>query len=157
MAHANPSEWATRLYQTASRVGRAHITSVINTLVLAYAGISLPLLILLAAGNSPLGQVLTTQMLAQEIVRRRRRHDGADGRRADHHRAGRYRGAACPGEGRRQGAETGTPRWRRSSFAKEVRTGGWLSAPPDEVAHLGPGRDAQLPQDVRDVNGGGLR
>ena len=56
-----------------------------------------------------------------------------------------------------KGAETGTPRWRRSSLAKEIRAGGWLSAPPDEVAHLGPGRDAQLPQDVRDVNGGGLR
>jgi hypothetical protein len=35
--------------------------------------------------------------------------------------------------------ETGRPRWRRSGFAQEVHTGGWLSAPPDEVAHLGPG------------------
>jgi hypothetical protein len=95
--------------------------------------------------------------VAQEIVRRRRRHDGADGRRAEHRRAGRDRGAACPGEGRRQGAETGTPRLRSRASRKEVRTGGWLSAPPDEVAHLGPGRDAQLAQDVRDVNRGGLR
>jgi len=69
LAHANPSLTAPRLYQAAARVGRAHITSVINTLVLAYAGASLPLLILLSAGNTPVGEALTSQLLTQEIVR----------------------------------------------------------------------------------------
>lgn len=69
LALANPSLSALQLYRAAARVGRAHITSVINTIILAYAGASLPLLLLIAAGNQPLGQVLTTQLIAQEITR----------------------------------------------------------------------------------------
>jgi uncharacterized membrane protein len=36
---------------------------------LAYAGGSLPLLLLIAAGNQPVGSLLTGQFLAQEIMR----------------------------------------------------------------------------------------
>jgi uncharacterized membrane protein len=125
LARANPAMSAVRLYRAASRVGRAHITSVINTLVLAYAGASLPLLILLAAGNTRPGEVLTSQMLTQEIVRavvgtlgliaavpittalaavaarRTPEKVSAADKRARRHR-------------------------RRASFAAEVRSGGWL-------------------------------
>jgi uncharacterized membrane protein len=66
---ANPSLSTIQLYRAAERVGRAHIASVVNTIILAYAGASLPLLLLIAAGNQPLGQVLTTQLIAQEITR----------------------------------------------------------------------------------------
>ncbi|MGH3747926.1 MAG: YibE/F family protein [Micromonosporaceae bacterium] len=69
LARANPRYGFTHLYVAATRVGRAHIASVINTIVLAYAGASLPLLILIAAGNNPLGQILTTPLIAQELVR----------------------------------------------------------------------------------------
>jgi uncharacterized membrane protein len=69
LALANPSLSAGRLYRAAERVGRAHIASVINTIILAYAGASLPLLLLIADGHQPLGQVLTTQLIAQEITR----------------------------------------------------------------------------------------
>lgn len=69
LAHANPSMGFRRLYQAASRVGRAHITSVINTIVLAYAGASLPLLLLLTAGQQPLAEVIKSELLTQEIVR----------------------------------------------------------------------------------------
>ncbi|GIG63444.1 hypothetical protein Lfu02_78160 [Longispora fulva] len=69
LAHANPSYSSRQLYRAATRVGRAHIASVINTIILAYAGASLPLLVLIAAGNQPLGQVLTDQIIAQEVVR----------------------------------------------------------------------------------------
>lgn len=69
MAAANPAARFRHLYSAATRIGRAHIASVINTLVLAYAGASLPLLLLLAAGNQPLGEVLTGQFMAEEIVR----------------------------------------------------------------------------------------
>ncbi|MEU4245189.1 YibE/F family protein [Actinoplanes sp. NPDC026619] len=57
------------LYRAASRVGRAHVASAVNTLVLAYAGASLPILLLLAAGSQPVSQVLTGELLAQEILR----------------------------------------------------------------------------------------
>ncbi|MGW0804643.1 YibE/F family protein [Nonomuraea sp. NPDC002799] len=69
LAHANPSYGFTRLYRAAGRIGRAHIASVINTIILAYAGASLPLLLLFSIGEQPLGEVLTTPVVAQEIVR----------------------------------------------------------------------------------------
>jgi hypothetical protein len=69
LAHANPTMRFQRLYQAARRVGRAHITSVINTIVLAYAGASLPLLLLLTAGQQAIGEVITSELLTQEIVR----------------------------------------------------------------------------------------
>ncbi|MEU5869938.1 YibE/F family protein [Glycomyces sp. NPDC047369] len=69
VAKANPKWGPTRLYKSGMRVGRDHLTSVVNTLVLAYAGASLPLLVLIAAANRPLEQVLTSQTIATEIVR----------------------------------------------------------------------------------------
>ncbi|MGN9840009.1 YibE/F family protein [Nonomuraea sp. H19] len=69
LAHANPSYGFRRLYRAAGRIGRAHIASVINTIILAYAGASLPLLLLFSIGRQPLGEVLATPVIAQEIVR----------------------------------------------------------------------------------------
>ncbi|MCW2832055.1 MAG: YibE/F family protein [Nocardioides sp.] len=69
LARANPSYRFIELYAAASRVGRSHIASVVNTIVLAYAGSSLPLLILIVANNDSLGGVVTDQIVAQEIVR----------------------------------------------------------------------------------------
>jgi uncharacterized membrane protein len=69
LAHANPSYGFARLYRAAGRIGRAHIASVINTIILAYAGASLPLLLLFSIGSQPLGDVLATPVIAQEIVR----------------------------------------------------------------------------------------
>ncbi|MEU6020899.1 YibE/F family protein [Micromonospora sp. NPDC047134] len=69
LAHANPNLSRRQLYRSATRVGRAHIASVVNTIVLAYAGASLPLLLLLTADSRALGQILTSEFLAQEIVR----------------------------------------------------------------------------------------
>jgi uncharacterized membrane protein len=69
LAAANPALRAGALYRAGARVGRAHIASVVNTIVLAYAGAALPLLLLLAASDQPVSQVLTTQLVASEIVR----------------------------------------------------------------------------------------
>lgn len=69
LARANPDYGIRELYLAGTRVGRSHIASVINTIILAYAGSSLPLLILIAANNSSIGNVVTTQVIAQEIVR----------------------------------------------------------------------------------------
>lgn len=68
MAAAGPS---TRLglYRAASRVGRAHAASAVNTIVLAYAGASLPLLLLISTGGQPVSDLLTGELLAQEILR----------------------------------------------------------------------------------------
>ncbi|MFI6261808.1 YibE/F family protein [Micromonospora sp. NPDC051006] len=69
LAHANPGLSRRQLYRAATRVGRAHIASTVNTIVLAYAGASLPLLLLLTADSRGVSQILTSEFLAQEIVR----------------------------------------------------------------------------------------
>lgn len=69
LAAANPAYGVGQLYRAAIRVGRSHIASVINTIVLAYAGASLPLLVLVVALDDPLGEVLTDQLVATEFVR----------------------------------------------------------------------------------------
>ena len=66
---ANPTYDARRLYSAALRIGRDHIASVVNTLVLAYAGASLPLLVLFVEANRGLRDVLTSETVAAELVR----------------------------------------------------------------------------------------
>jgi len=69
LAIANPDYGAGQLYRAATRVGRSHIASVINTIVLAYAGASLPLLVLIVALDAPVTELLTDQLIATELVR----------------------------------------------------------------------------------------
>ncbi|XVU25297.1 YibE/F family protein [Actinoplanes sp. CA-054009] len=64
---AGSSGWS--LYRAAIRVGRAHVGSAVNTIVLAYAGASLPLLLLFSTSTQPAGDLLTGELLAQEILR----------------------------------------------------------------------------------------
>lgn len=66
---ANPSLGIRALYTSGIRIGRDHIASTVNTLVLAYAGASLPLLILFSLSGRTLAQVLTTEVVAEEVVR----------------------------------------------------------------------------------------
>ena len=58
-----------QLYRSAIRIGRAHVGSAVNTIVLAYAGTSLPLLLLVAVSPQPIVEMLTSEFLAQEILR----------------------------------------------------------------------------------------
>ncbi len=59
-----------QLYHKGSSVGREHITSLINTLVLTYAGASLPLFLLFSVGaNKQLWVILNSGTIAEEIVR----------------------------------------------------------------------------------------
>ncbi len=67
---ANPSMTAAALSRAALSVGREHIASLINTLALAYAGASLPLLLLFRTEDSyPLWLTLNGEAIAEEIVR----------------------------------------------------------------------------------------
>lgn len=66
---ANPAYRARQLYSAALRIGRDHIASTVNTLVLAYAGASLPLLVLFTLSDRTLGDVITSEVVAEEIVR----------------------------------------------------------------------------------------
>lgn len=57
------------IFLGAMRVGRDHIASTVYTLVLAYAGNSLPLMLLFSVANRSLGDVLTSEGVAIEIAR----------------------------------------------------------------------------------------
>jgi uncharacterized membrane protein len=57
------------LYLRASVVGRNHIGSMVNTLALAYAAVSLPLILLYAKADSPWLEVLNQEVVAAELLR----------------------------------------------------------------------------------------
>ncbi|MEW1689801.1 YibE/F family protein [Streptomyces sp. NPDC091265] len=66
---ADPTMSAKNLYRAGIRIGRDHIASVVNTLVLAYAGAALPLLLLFSIAQSSVGAVANSELVAEEIVR----------------------------------------------------------------------------------------
>ncbi len=53
----------------AMNVGRSHIAATVNTLVLAYVGASLPLIVLFAAGGQDPALVVSGEVVAVEVVR----------------------------------------------------------------------------------------
>lgn len=57
------------LYQRAIRVGKDHIGSLVNTLALAYVGVSLPLILLYAKTDSSFLVSLNQEVVAAEIIR----------------------------------------------------------------------------------------
>ena len=66
---ANPRLGARGLYRAGVAIGRDHIASTVNTLVLAYAGASLPLLLVFTQAGRRLEDVATGELVAVEIVR----------------------------------------------------------------------------------------
>ncbi|MCK5472229.1 YibE/F family protein [Candidatus Gracilibacteria bacterium] len=67
---ANPKLSPRELFVSAMKIGREHIASMINTLALAYVGVSLPLILLLFLDSSkPLWVILNSEFVAEEIVR----------------------------------------------------------------------------------------
>ncbi|MGX7829228.1 YibE/F family protein [Actinokineospora sp. 24-640] len=66
---ANPALGWRRLYAAALRIGRDHVASAVNTLVLAYAGAALPLLLYSSVSGVGAADILGSQAIAQEIVR----------------------------------------------------------------------------------------
>ena len=69
LANLGESHSRRAIFVGAMRVGRDHIASTVYTLVLAYAGSALPLLLLFSVANRSLGDVLTSESVAIEIVR----------------------------------------------------------------------------------------
>ena len=57
------------LYSRSMVIGKDHITSMVNTLVLAYAGASLPLLLIFVNNPHPFGEIVSYETIAEEIIR----------------------------------------------------------------------------------------
>jgi uncharacterized membrane protein len=66
---ANPRLSWPELYRRGMNIGRDHIASMVNTLVLAYVGASLPLLLLLWGADEPFLLTLNGEFIAEEVVR----------------------------------------------------------------------------------------
>lgn len=66
---ANPGRGIAEIYRAGMRVGRDHIASTIYTLILAYAGAALPLLLLFDLGGRSFSSVITSETVAEEVVR----------------------------------------------------------------------------------------
>ena len=69
LRHADPLSSVGRLFSAAMTVGRDHVAATINTLFLAYAGASLPLLILFSTSPDALPVIVSSEIVAVEIVR----------------------------------------------------------------------------------------
>jgi uncharacterized membrane protein len=66
---ADPRSSRMALASRAMNVGRSHIAATVNTLVLAYVGASLPLIVLFAAGRQDPLLVVSGEVVAVEVVR----------------------------------------------------------------------------------------
>ena len=69
LQYRNPGLRVRELVSSGIRVGREHIASTVNTLLLAYAGASIPLVMLFAVSNQSLVTVANSELIAVEIVR----------------------------------------------------------------------------------------
>jgi len=66
---ANPALGFRRVFEKAMRVGRDHVAATVNTLVLAYTGASLPLLLMFTLAQGSYGYLLNSEFISEEVVR----------------------------------------------------------------------------------------
>ena len=69
LGKANPSLTARALFGHGMVVGRDHIAAMVNTLLLAYIGAALPLVLMFSVYAEPLAITLIREIIAEEIVR----------------------------------------------------------------------------------------
>jgi uncharacterized membrane protein len=68
LRRANPSLDFAGLFRGAVAVGHDHVAATVNTLVLAYAGASLPVLLIFSLGETTFGDAINSEAVASEIV-----------------------------------------------------------------------------------------
>ncbi|MEW6402111.1 MAG: YibE/F family protein [Chloroflexota bacterium] len=67
--HANPNFGFRGLYRAAMRIGQDHVAATVNTLVLAYAGASLPMMLMFSLARGDYGYLVNFSFIAEEVVR----------------------------------------------------------------------------------------
>jgi len=67
--HASPQMPPHQIFKKALRIGREHVGALVNTLALAYAGASLPMLLLISMSQIHIGVIINQEMFATEIIR----------------------------------------------------------------------------------------
>jgi uncharacterized membrane protein len=69
LKNANSKLSKKELFVRSMKVGKDHISSMVNTLVLVYSGAALPLLLLFVNNPHPFSEVINYEIIADEIVR----------------------------------------------------------------------------------------
>lgn len=69
LSKANPRLTWQSLFKHGMTVGRDHIAAMVNTLLLAYVGAALPLVLMFSVFTESLGVTLNREIIAEEIVR----------------------------------------------------------------------------------------
>jgi uncharacterized membrane protein len=67
--HVDPSLEYGSLFRSVMRIGQDHVAATVNTLVLAYAGAALPMLLMFSLGRGNYGTFVNYEFVAEEIVR----------------------------------------------------------------------------------------
>ena len=68
LRRANPSLGFAELFRGAVEVGHDHIAATVNTLVFAYAGASLPILLIFSIGGTSLTDAINSESVAEEVI-----------------------------------------------------------------------------------------
>jgi uncharacterized membrane protein len=68
LRHANPVLGTAALFRSALGVGHDHIAATVNTLFLAYAGASLPVLLIFSLSGTSFSDALNSEAVAAEVV-----------------------------------------------------------------------------------------
>lgn len=68
LRQADPSQSFMQLYNGALAIGRDHVAATVNTLVLAYVGASLPVLLIFTVGGTSAGDALNSEAVAEQII-----------------------------------------------------------------------------------------
>jgi uncharacterized membrane protein len=68
LRRANPALGFQALFRGALAVGRDHITATVNTLVLAYVGASLPVLLIFSLAGTSFGDAVNSEAVAEQVV-----------------------------------------------------------------------------------------
>jgi uncharacterized membrane protein len=68
LKRANPNLGFVSLFRSAVSVGHDHIAATVNTLVLAYAGASLPVLLIFSLADTPFADAINFEAVAEAVV-----------------------------------------------------------------------------------------
>ena len=66
---ANPNLNLGALYKRATNIGQDHVAATVNTLVMAYAGTALPMLLIFSMSKGNFGYLINFSFVAEEVVR----------------------------------------------------------------------------------------
>lgn len=69
LKETSPTLSRKEIYFKAMKIGREHVSALVNTLALAYTGAAMPLLLFFYGAEAPLSEILSREIFVSEIIR----------------------------------------------------------------------------------------